>query len=740
MTQRSITLTLTDAGLAALAQAAGQSRDVQFQAIALGSGTAPLDHTALALTDEQERQPILAALEITPGQFRVSAQFPADVARQYAATELALICDGVVFGVWSTSDVTEALVIRTPGVPELATIVVGTAALPSQNVTVVIQPFDAAVAGVIADTMAQLAAPGDSSLCGFIQDGPGAVPRTGQDKMREWFSAADFGVIPASPDNSPAHQVLMAACQATGRDAWYPDGTYLFATTYGGNNAFIPAPSNIKLFGSGNVVFKAAPGLNASRPYGFNFIFPVERDIAHRVDNLTVKGICFDHNGSANLPANGSRPKNAAVGAVYGSNITVEDCATINNAGEQSFMFGTVDANNAPTASNIRIRRVSAHNVADAAGNAGAVDHSTIFVIANDYEIRDIDGENDVPAAVGTLVEAHGSYGSVFNLGAKNYMQLGNKCATLCDTVETIWGPNLRGKNVAMGITLWCNAGRILDARIKDAEFDSRYTTRHFFDASYNVQPGAIFTLCMEGVRHTYKGGVNVVNVPVGLKLAYCNSLTYRDCRMEGILGNAIAITAINPGGMDIHLEGNKFVRCCQTTLAPSAYNAAISIGPQDGSMINRLVIKNNDAVGSGSYLYAIQDIAVTISELIDDGNTIDSSMIAGGTIGGQNPILGAGKITIRRVDNRPAEQNVRASQGSEIIDRTTGIVWKRQATGEGRTGWIAFAYGTAVPTTGYWPAGSRVLNAAPAQGQPEGWVCVATGTAGTWRPLPNIQ
>lgn len=42
---------------------------------------------------------------------------------------------------------------------------------------------------------AALAASGGSSLVGFLQSGSGAVARTAQDKMREWFTPEDFGCV-----------------------------------------------------------------------------------------------------------------------------------------------------------------------------------------------------------------------------------------------------------------------------------------------------------------------------------------------------------------------------------------------------------------------------------------------------------------------------------------------------------------------------------------------------------------
>jgi hypothetical protein len=45
----------------------------------------------------------------------------------------------------------------------------------------------------------------------------------------------------------------------------------------------------------------------------------------------------------------------------------------------------------------------------------------------------------------------------------------------------------------------------------------------------------------------------------------------------------------------------------------------------------------------------------------------------------------------------------------------------------------IVMTTDTAAPTTGSYLAGSRVFNAAPAVGQPKGWICTVTGTPGTW-------
>lgn len=50
----------------------------------------------------------------------------------------------------------------------------------------------------------------------------------------------------------------------------------------------------------------------------------------------------------------------------------------------------------------------------------------------------------------------------------------------------------------------------------------------------------------------------------------------------------------------------------------------------------------------------------------------------------------------------------------------------------------IVNARGTAAPLHGAWKTGDRVVNTTIAVGSPQGWVCSAGGSPGTWLPLPN--
>lgn len=213
MTQRNINLTLTDAGRTALINAASDGTNVQFTAIALGSGIVALDATAEALTAQQEQEAIFSSSSPAPGQLSVSALFNTDPPAQYTATELGLIGDGVLFGVWSTTDPTQAVVVRTPGVPYTATITVGYAQLPSQNVSVVIQPLDAAVQALLTDSQ--------TNTINNVFSRMAPIADTG---AKDAYAAANFVPLTAQTLVHGTRQRVTIATTNDGPSTYAPDG------------------------------------------------------------------------------------------------------------------------------------------------------------------------------------------------------------------------------------------------------------------------------------------------------------------------------------------------------------------------------------------------------------------------------------------------------------------------------------------------------------------------------------
>lgn len=50
-----------------------------------------------------------------------------------------------------------------------------------------------------------------------------------------------------------------------------------------------------------------------------------------------------------------------------------------------------------------------------------------------------------------------------------------------------------------------------------------------------------------------------------------------------------------------------------------------------------------------------------------------------------------------------------------------------------------AFVYGTEAPLDGTWGQGDIVWNSAPVAGGTPGWVCVSSGTPGTWKAMASL-
>ena len=101
-------------------------------------------------------------------------------------------------------------------------------------------------------TAAALAAATGSSLVGFIQAGTGAVPRTGQDKMRETVSVKDFGAVgDGLTNNGTAFSDALAYLGSVGGGTLYvPYGDYPVAISI--------TTSNIRLLCDPGTVLRAS--------------------------------------------------------------------------------------------------------------------------------------------------------------------------------------------------------------------------------------------------------------------------------------------------------------------------------------------------------------------------------------------------------------------------------------------------------------------------------------------------
>ena len=83
-------------------------------------------------------------------------------------------------------------------------------------------------------------------------------------------------------------------------------------------------------------------------------------------------------------------------------------------------------------------------------------------------------------------------------------------------------------------------------------------------------------------------------------------------------------------------------------------------------------------------------------------------------------------------------QANISGSTSARRLNRVFGNTVTGGATQTYSAGvkQISEVYANAIPTTGTWEIGDIVWYASPDYGLPIGWVCVAAGTPGTWRPI----
>lgn len=113
----------------------------------------------------------------------------------------------------------------------------------------------------------------------FIQSGAGAVPRTGQDKLRETVSVKDYGATGDGATNDSA--AIQAALDSGAREVQLPPGDYLL-----GDNILRPS-SGTRIVGTpGQSVLKKT----TTGPYRTKAFFDIEDE-----SDISIEGIEFDH-------------------------------------------------------------------------------------------------------------------------------------------------------------------------------------------------------------------------------------------------------------------------------------------------------------------------------------------------------------------------------------------------------------------------------------------------------------
>lgn len=288
--------------------------------------------------------------------------------------------------------------------------------------------------------------------------------------------------------------------------------------------------SNITLIGldQNTSIIKVADGTQRNTA-NWNFFF-VNNASNTALKNVVFDSLVFDHNGTKNLVSAAFPAKrNAALFAAYAHDIVIQQCTFLNNAGQQTLSFG---ANISPqTCQRIHIRNNVLHNAGSGvAGNGNQIDHSSIYLQADDSEVINNTAYNDsLPLNTTTAFEIHARRTRVQGNTIDTWFTAMNLVATAADFTDNLMQNN-NIINVNIGFRLWNAIGFTF--------FNNRIDNNRIVLASTN-EYGGIY------------GGAELVAVPQNLEItgnliSQSGSLAGNKLRTAGIfliLGDDITIS-----------------------------------------------------------------------------------------------------------------------------------------------------------------------------------------------------
>jgi hypothetical protein len=545
-------------------------------------------------------------------------------------------------------------------------------------------------------------------------------------------------------DDRAAIQAAINAVYAAGGGALYfPEGSYLLNSFSSSYYTIIPK-SGVNVIGSGmfSTIFKIGDNLR-SAAQGITIFY----DHSNALSNIKFADFTVDWNGANNLVLSGYNVTNRMGGASGCKRIMVES-VYFKNSGGAHHLYLSNTANEAAANGECMVTNCIFNNSGTALTGNLITDHTSIYMDAPNSTVSGnifmMDNLNDLYS---TAVDVMDTNISVVGNTCYGYNNFCNVAAQLQDIDSATISGNVANE-ILHGVMLWNASTYILknvsitgNSWMFREDTTATQTSLAVWATSTSMAGSNNGSgLNITGNNFRLGAQTDLTTSKIGIYLQRWNDIIIKNNVIEGWTHEGIMIQSENNTKRieGVNISGNHIRNCGLTsTAANKRAIALVSYTHAATDDIDDVIISQN-VINCG----APAGTAATYGIQLNNGRFPNCKIL-------DNEIIGAGTLSIYNQDTTTTDKiiirgkealrpwlNIAASMGSEWYDTSTGIFYKAvDATYDMTTFvWRAEMYGSAAPTTGTWIRGDRVINRAPAIGQPKGWVCIEGGTPGTWQ------
>lgn len=595
----------------------------------------------------------------------------------------------------------------------------------------------------------------DADLITYTPAGTGAVATTVQTKLRDSVSVKDFGAVGngTTDDTAAVHAAITYAKGRRG-SVFFPSGTYRVTSGYTQSVTY----ADVHLFGEGSTREGAGGShikLDSTDAAGFFY-----RSTANH--NLQVNDLVFS---CAQFVQDRAFFKLGANTSQFFNRVNFESVERpiVYSAGGyfQSAAYRDVQFRNSGTFHSESSALLGTLLVLDNVNHEGSVPANTEKIVCNLKGIRDICGTNfllegALPASGWTILN--------FDLGV-TVPGLGTEYAGRFDNYHSEWsggnqptidvnvnGMSLTFSRPAFGLGKICvnnSAFVVIDGWVRVSDYTAVSSNFTFVDTysrvviedsilrSAAVSHDLASQLIIRDSSRVASGAANDAAV------AYPVSVHHSEKLWEWNGGLVRATSRIDPKGdnsfwglrsIETHSTYGRIQRVNRNGQNYPLPAWRVFVTPEMvGKPLSLSMLANFPAINGGTYLimYASWDGGAW------GGSAGLSGITTGSFLSHQFTVTVPTGATY-------VEFNVGTNSGVVASDLLIAAV--RITCGIDTTPYPLPAYpaqvvsfATAAPTTGTWAVGDRVVNSAPAAGQPKGWACTVAGTPGTWVSEGNL-